>query len=193
MSRTTAPDAPSAIDPDPFGIGIGIFAAMVSGASFLETRRTNTFMQQQQRAAFRSAWFASRRSVIYFKRSLDEFETYILEDGYGRRAFRVGSVRLTVDSQRAHQLKRLRGQTLTTAHNLGNDLDGLSTYLGPEDQGAVTAILDGLIELGTLPVRYADLITSGRQVVGLYNALLDGVADRQGFEEDVASYSTEDG
>jgi len=56
MSQTTAPDAPSAIDPDPFGIGIGIFAAMVSGASFLETRRTNTFMQQQQRAAFRSAW-----------------------------------------------------------------------------------------------------------------------------------------
>lgn len=186
MTTTTDLD----VDPDPFGIGIGIFAAMVSGASFLEARRQGQFLQQQQRGSYRAAWFEARRSVIFFERSLDVFETYMLEDGYGRRAFRVGSVRLVVSAQRAQEMRRLRGQALTTAHRLGDTLDDLSDFLGPEQQADVTAIISGLNEMGLFPERYADLVTNGRAVVALYNGLLEAVADREGFEDDTDRYST---
>lgn len=178
------------IDPDPFGIGIGLFAAMVSGASFLEARRQTKFLLDQQRGAFRAAWFEARRSVIFFKRSLDEFETYVLEDGYGRKAFRVGSVRLVVTSRRAHEMKRLRGQALVTAHRLGDNLDELSNHLGPEDQEAVTGILAALNDLGAFPDRYADVVTQGRSVIALYTAMLDAIGEREAFDEDTSSFTT---
>ncbi|HEU0131135.1 MAG TPA: hypothetical protein VFQ85_09115 [Mycobacteriales bacterium] len=186
LEAPTTPD----VDPDPFGIGIAIFAAMVSGASFLETRRQTAVLQQQQRAAFRSAWFDARRSVIFFKRAVDEFETFVLEDGYARRSFRVGAVRLVVDARRGQQLRRLRGQALTTANTIGNDLDRLSDFLGPPDQEAVTAILTGLHDLDRFPEQYADLVTQGRAVIALYTALLEGIADREAFDADTPAYTT---
>lgn len=176
------------VDPDPFGIGIGLFAAMVSGASFLE-RADRRSSSSSSRAAFRAAWFEARRSVIFFKRSLDEFETYVLEDGYGRRAFRVGSVRLTVTPRRAHEMKRLRGQALTTAQRLGDNLDELSNFLGQEDHAAVTSILADVTEFGSFPDRYADLITQGRSLLAVYTELLDVLAERERFDEDTESYS----
>lgn len=187
---TTSPDLDTAtgVDPDPFGIGI--FAAMVSGASFLEARRQSQFLQQQQRAAYRAAWFEARRSVIFFKRSLDVFETYMLEDGYGRRAFRVGSVRLVVTPRRATEMRRLRTQSLTNAEKLGGTLDELSNFLGPEDQDAVTAILATLNDLGAFPDKYADLVTQGRAVVAIYANLLESIAEREGFEEDTDFFTT---
>jgi hypothetical protein len=172
------------IDPDPFGIGIGVFAAMVSGASFLEARRQTQFLAAQQRAAFRAAWFQARRSVIFFKRSVDEFETYVLEDGFGRRSFRVGAVRLVVSPQRAHELKRLRRQSMVTANRIGDDLDDLSNFLGPEDQPGVTRLLATLSEFGAFPEHYADLVTQGRAVVALYTGLLDSIDAREGFGDD---------
>jgi hypothetical protein len=181
---------PPGIDPDPFGVGIAIFAAMVSGATFLEARRQSQFLQQQQRSAFRAAWFDARRSVIFFKRSVDEFETYVLEDGYGRRAFRVGAIRLVVDSRRSHQMRRLRGSALITANNLGDNLDDLSDFLDAGYQEAIMAVLTGLNELGTLPDDYASLIARGRAVVGLYTALLEAVAEHEGFEEDTPHFTS---
>jgi hypothetical protein len=182
--------APLDVDPDPFGIGIALFAAMVSGVSFLETRRQTQLLQHQQRAAYRAAWFEARRSVIFFKRSVDEFETYVLEDGYARRAFRVGAVRLVVSPRRAHELKRLRGQSLTTAHRLGDNLDELSNFLGAEDQAAVTAILSSVAELGVFPDRYADLVTQARAIMSLYRDLLDDIAEREAFEDDTPSFTS---
>lgn len=176
--------APAGIDPDPFSIGIALFSAMAGGAAFLETRRSRVVVEQAQRRAFRAAWFNTRRSLIFFKRSLDEFETYMLEDGYGRRAFRIGAVRLVVDGQRKQQMRRLKGQTLTTANTLSDNLDDLSDHLGPEDQAAVDAILVRLAGIGQLPDRYADLVRVGREAVALYGDLLEVVADREGFEED---------
>lgn len=174
-------DVEREVDPDPFGIGIGIFAAMVSGAQFLEARRQTQYLQQQQQAAFRTAWFEARRSLIFFKRTVDEFETYVIEDGYGRKAFRVGSVRLVVTARRANEMKRLRGRALHSATRLGDDLDELSNFLGPAEQEAVDSIIASLNEFGAFPDRYLDLITQGKQVVALYSALLDALADRQEF------------
>ncbi|HEV2889215.1 MAG TPA: hypothetical protein VGX28_02475 [Frankiaceae bacterium] len=177
------------VDPDPFSIGIALFSAMAGGAAFLETRRSRTNLEQAQRRAFRAAWFETRRSLIFFKRGIDEFETYMLEDGYGRRAFRIGAVRLVVDPHRKHQMRRLRGQALQTASHLGDDLDDLSDFLGPDDQQAVHEILTRLGEIGRLPESYADLVRVGREAIGLYSGLLDRIADREGFEED-ADYTT---
>jgi hypothetical protein len=172
------------VDPDPFSIGIAIFSAMAGGAAFLETRRSRVGVEHAQRRAFRAAWFNTRRSLIFFKRSIDEFETYMLEDGYSRRAFRIGAVRLVVDGQRKQQMRRLKGQALTTANTLSDNLDDLSEHLGSDDQAAVDAILTRLAEIGQLPDRYTDLIRLGRDAVALYSDLLMTVADREGFEED---------
>lgn len=180
------------IDPDPFGIGIGIFAAMVSGASFLEARRQTRAVVDQQRAAFRAAWFEARRSLIFFQRWMDEFETYVLEDGYGGREFRVGSVRLVLTPRRAQEMKQLRGQTLITAQRLGDDLDDLSNFLGPDDQDTVTSIIGALDDLGRFPERYADLLVQGRAILALYTGLLDAVARRERFGDGPPVYAVRD-
>jgi hypothetical protein len=176
--------APAAgVDPDPFTIGISIFSAMAAGAGFLEARRVRQRDEQIDYRAFRSAWFNARRSLIFFKRSVDEFETYMFEDGYSRRAFRIGSVRLTIDGHRKQQMRRLKGQALTTANTLSDNLDDLSEYLSEADLPAIDAILTRLAEIGQLPERYTDLIRLGREAVDLYDDLLTGVGDREGFEE----------
>ena len=95
-----AAEQTQAVDPDPFTIGLGIFGAVAGGGAFLESRRQRRLLQEQQRGAFRGAWYAARRTLIHFKQQVDEFETYMLEDGYGRREFRIGAVRLAVDHGR---------------------------------------------------------------------------------------------
>lgn len=180
----------AAVDPDPFSIGIAIFSALASGAAFLETRRSRQNVETAERRAFRAAWYDARRSLIFFRRSLDEFETYMLEDGYGRRAFRIGAVRVVVDGRRKHQMRRLKGQALTTANTLSDNMDDLSDYLGTEAQASVDALLTRLGEIERLPDRYSDLIRLGREIASLYDDLLEGIADREGFEED-GDYASE--
>ncbi|HEX8003272.1 MAG TPA: hypothetical protein VF519_11315 [Mycobacteriales bacterium] len=188
MTADIARDA-GAVDPDPFSIGIAIFSTFASGAAFLETRRQRQHLEHAERRNFRAAWYDARRSLIFFRRSLDEFETYMLEDGYGRRAFRIGAVRVTVDGRRKHQMRRLKGQALTTANNLSDNLDDLSDYLGAADQAAVDGLLTRLGEIERLPDRYSDLVRLGREVALLYDDLLEGIAEREGFEED-ADYTS---
>lgn len=103
------------VDPDPFTIALGIFAAIAGGGSFLEARRQRQFMERQQQESFRGAYFACRRTLIYFQRLVDEFETYVKEDGYGHMTFRVGTVRLSVGRDRHKAMRRLNGQAMITA------------------------------------------------------------------------------
>ena len=180
MDSNTIPDTVDRSDPDPFSIGLAVFAAMAGGGAFLEARRQRQFMEERQRGDFRSAWFGSRRTLIFFKRSVDEFETYIMEDGYGSRQFRIGVVRLTVDPVRHQALRRLRGQTLRTAEFMGDHLDDLSAYLGPEYEPQIQAIHDRLNEI-VFPERYMDVIRLARDSIELYTALLDAVGEREGF------------
>lgn len=125
-------DAP--VDPDPFTLGLGLFGAIAGGGAFLETRRHRQYAQSQGRDAFRGAWFKARRTLIHFKGQIDEFETYMLEEGFGRKAFRIGAVRLEVDRGRHKSLRRLRGQIYVTASHMGDDLDDLSEYLTTDYQ-----------------------------------------------------------
>ena len=123
-------------DPDPFSIGLGIFGIIAAGGAFLETRRGRQFIERTQRESFRAAWFSARRTMIHFKRIVDEFETYMLEDDYGEQGFRIGRVRLAVDRGKHQAMRRLHGQTNTTSSFMADNLDDLSDYLGPDDQAA---------------------------------------------------------
>ncbi len=175
-----AADSPELVDPDPFSIGLGLFSIIASGVAFLETRRSRQFVEQSQREHFRAAWFQSRRSLIFFKQAVDEFETYMLEDAYGRKAFRIGSVRLMVTRGRHQSMRRLHGQTMTTANYMADNLDDLSDFLGPEDQAKVDEILQKMSDV-RFPELYRDVIISARGAVELYSDLLDEIGEREGF------------
>ena len=179
-----SPSTEPLLDPDPFTIGLMILGCITGGGAFLEARRGRQQVSRQQREDFRGAWYAARRTVIHFKRVVDEFETYILEDGYARTAFRVGAVRITVDAVRHKAMRRLVGQATTTASHMSDDLDELSTFLGNQDQQAIDAILARLNEIATLPEHYRDVIRWSREAIELYQDLLDGVGDREALESE---------
>lgn len=170
-------------DPDPFVIGLGLLQIAAAGGAFLESRRRRQAVEQAERNAFRSAWYQARRTLIYFKRTADEFETYMLEEGYGRREFRIGAVRLTLD-RRGHQaMRRMHGQTMNTAQHLADNLDDLSEFLGPDDQARVDAIHERLSRIDRLPEQYRDVIALSRTAIELYGDLLDDIGERQGFDD----------
>jgi hypothetical protein len=169
-------------DPDPFTIGLGIFAALAGGGAFLEARRQRQFAERQQRERFRGAWFNAKRALINFGRVIDEFETYMLEDDYGGKSFRIGSVRLTVDAGRHHALRRLKGQALTTANVISDCIDDLSEFLAIEYQGDIQSLLEQLVEIGKVPERYSEVVKAARKARELYDTLLNKIGDREGFE-----------
>ncbi len=170
-------------DPDPFTIGLGLFAALAGGGAFLETRRQRQLVERQQRERFRGAWFQCKRALIFFGRAIDEFETYMLEDDYGGKAFRIGAVRLTVDNNRHHALRRLRGQAMTTANVMSDTIDDLCEFLGPDYQSAVQEVLDQLGEIGKVPERYSEVIRAARRARELYDKLLNNIGTKEDFEQ----------
>lgn len=175
------------VDPDPFIIGLGILQIVAAGGAFLESRRQRRELQRAQRQQFRATWYAARRSVIFLKRTADEFETYMFEGAYGRRQFRIGAVRLSVDPVQHQAMRRMHGQTMKTAQHLADDLDDLSNYLGTEDQQRIDAIHDRLNRIDHLPDQYRDVIQLAREAVQLYSDLLDDVGEREQFESDGAT------
>lgn len=175
---------PEFVDPDPFIIGLGILQIVAAGGAFLESRRQRRELQRAQRQQFRATWYAARRSVIFLKRTADEFETYMFEGAYGRRQFRIGAVRLSVDPVQHQAMRRMHGQTMKTAQHLADDLDDLSNYLGTEDQQRIDAIHDRLNRIDHLPDQYRDVIQLAREAVQLYSDLLDDVGEREQFESD---------
>ncbi len=171
------------IDPDPFAIALGILGVVAGGAAFLETRRARQFQERTQRERFRAAWFAARRTLIHFQQVLAEFEAYMLEDGYGGKVFRLGSVQLMVDRYRHRALRRLHGQTLTTANHLADNIDNLSEFLGPDDQDRVDHVKARLAEM-TIPERFGQVVRLAREGLVLFDELLDSVDERERFQDD---------
>jgi len=169
-------------DPDPFTIGLGIFAALAGGGAFPEARRQRQLVERQHRDRFRAAWFNARRALIYFGRNIDEFETYVLEDDYGGKSFRIGSVRLTVDADRHRSLRRLKGQAMTTANVMSDAID-LCEFLGPDYQSSIQKVLDQLRQIGAIPERYSELIRAAREARKLYDDLLNQIGEKEQFEQ----------
>lgn len=170
------------VDPDPFSIGLGLITVLAAAGGYLEARRRRQVDEQSQRTEFRAAWFRARRSLIFFQQALSEFETYVLEEGFGRRGFRIGSIRLELDAGRHHALRRLHGQTMTTANYAADHFDELSNFLGPGDQETVDRVTTGLAET-KFPDDYRGVIATSREALALLTDLLDDIGDRERFNE----------
>jgi hypothetical protein len=181
------PSADDAIDPDPFAIGFTILGILFAGGSYLETRRQHAFIETQAQNEFRRAWFECRRTLIHARRVVEEFATYVAEDNFGTREFIFGKVRLTVDTGRAQQLKRLHGNAHTTAEHMADDLDRLANFLSAAYQPQIEAINKHLMEMTQLPDRYREVITVARNALVLYEDLVNAVEDAEKFEESTTS------
>ena len=178
------------IDPDPFTIGLGVFGAMVSGVGFLEMKRQTRRDDERERDRFRAAWFTARRAVLSFQALLDEFATYMAEDGFGSRSFRLGAVRLVLTIRRAQDMMRMHDRALEVARDLSKSLDVLSEHLPARYAPAVEEVVTTFEGIGTMPERFADLVPKGQAAVAAYTALLDAIAKTEGFEVEVASIDT---
>ncbi len=172
------------VDPDPFSVGLGLVQIFAAGVMFLEARRHSQATQQGQRDQFLAVYFQAKRSLIFFKRAVDEFETYIFEGGYGRKEFRIGAVRIMFEPRQRQAMRRLHGQILTTANHMADNLDDISEHLGPEDQKNVDAIHARAKGIEAFPDSYRDVIALSREAVQLYQDLLDDVGERENFDTD---------
>ena len=180
-ARSLGEDAPN-VDPDPFSIGLGLIAVLAAAGGYLEARRRRRVDEQSQRTEFRAAWFRARRSLIFFQQALSEFETYVLEEGFGRRSFGIGSIRLELDAGRHQALRRLHGQTMTTANFAADNFDELSNFLGPDDQETVNRVTTSLAGIG-FPNDYRGVVAMSREALALFTELLDDIGDRERFHE----------
>ncbi len=78
-------------------------------------------------------------------------------------------------------MRRLKGQTLTTANHLSDDIDDLSEHLGEEYAEAIQEVLDGLGGIA-FPQSYRELIRKAREAIDLYADLLEDIGIREQFE-----------
>lgn len=168
------------VDPDPFAIGFALMGLLFSGGAYLEIRRQRMLTQQQRTGEYRQAWFKSWRTLIHARRVLEEFATYVAEDGYGDQPFLFGKARMNMGRERVDALRRLHGNDQTTASHMADDLDALSEYLDAEYRPQVDAIHEKLTDL-QLPHTYDAVLILVRDAVGLYEALVDRIGSREGF------------
>ena len=90
---------------------------------------------------------------------------------------------MTVDNNRHHALRRLRGQAMTTANVMSDTIDDLCEFLGPDYQSAVQEVLDQLGEIGKVPERYSEVIRAARRARELYDKLLNNIGTKEDFEQ----------
>lgn len=168
------------IDPDPFSIAFAILGLIFAGGSYLEIRRQREFLERQAKEDFRKVWFHAKRTLIHSRRVIEEFSTYVKEDDFGESEFLFGKVKLTTDTDRARELRRLHTHTLITATHLADSLDDLSLYLASEYSPEVDRIHDRLKEQ-KLPHSYDAVIILAKDALELYEALIAKVGENEEF------------
>jgi hypothetical protein len=168
------------IDPDPFSIAFAILGLIFAGGSYLEIRRQSDFLERQAKEAYRKAWFHAKRTLIHARRVIDEFATYATEDEFINKEFLFGKVKLTMDTDRAQELRRLHGNTLITATHMADSLDDISAYLGSQYSLEVEKIQEKLKEQG-LPHSYDAVIILAKDALELYETLVDEIGKAEGF------------
>ena len=172
--------SPELVDPDPFAIGFALLSLLVSGGAYLELRRNRILTENQRTGEFRQTWFQARRTLIHARRVVEEFATYVAEDGYGEQQFLFGRARLNLTRDRVDQLRRLHANSLTTASYMADNLDALSEFLDSSYQPLVDEIMGKLDEL-QLPHSYDAVVLLVREGVTLYEGLINEVGEREAF------------
>ena len=168
------------VDPDPFAIGFALLGVLFSGGTYLETRRRRMLSESQRNNEFRQKWFNCRRTLIHARRVIEEFETYVAEDGYGRESFLFGTARMNLPRERVDQLRRIHANAHTTARHMGDDLDAISEFLGVEYQDLINQIMDKLHEQ-QLPHSYDAVVILAKDSLSLYERLISRVGENEGF------------
>ena len=168
------------VDPDPFAIGFALLGLLFSGGAYLELRRNRILTEQQRTGEFRQTWFQSRRTLIHARRVVEEFATYVAEDGYGSQEFLFGKAKMNLPRSRVDQLRRLHANAQTTASYMADNLDALSEYLDSSYQPLVDEIMEKLEEL-QLPHSYDAVVLLTRDGVTLYERLINEIGERESF------------
>lgn len=167
-------------DPDPFAWGLSLLAALFSGASYLEMRRQTRLTAEEREGEFRQTWFSARRTVIYARRVVEEFATYVAELGLGDREMQYGRFRLNLDRGMARDLRRLHTNCLMNATHLVDDLDELSAFLDASYDSAIRRIQDMLTE-AQMPHTYDAVVVLVKAGISLYEELLEEIKQKEGF------------
>ena len=150
----------------------------------METRRQNNVAAAAAaRVEFRKAWFDARRTLIHARRIVEEFNTYVSEDNFGRVEFGFGKIRLQIDRGRAQQLRRLHGNAHTTAEHMADDLDRLADHLDASYQERIDAVIALLREINQFPANYRAVVMKAREALELYEELVTDVGERENLEQ----------
>lgn len=168
------------VDPDPFAIGFALLGLLFSGATYLEARRQRMLSETQRMNEFRRRWFDCRRTLIHARRVVEEFETYVAEDGYGHQGFLFGTARMNLPRSRVDQLRHLHTNAHTTARYMADNLDDISNFLGAEYQDLINQIMDKLREQ-QLPHSYDAVLILAKDAIALYDQLIEKVGENEGF------------
>ena len=172
----------SAVDPDPFSIGLGLLEVLFAGATYLEARSQGMLRRGDGVDRFRQKWFSAQRTLINARRTVEEFSTYVQEYGYGDHVFLFGRVKLILNRGRVNQLRALQADILRTVIQMARNLDSLSEFLDDEYDPYIEAIrdrLDGVM----LPETYNDAIFLVRESLALFEALINRADDREHFTQ----------
>jgi len=168
------------VDPDPFAIAFALLSLVFAGGSYLEMRRQTGFLERQAREDFRTVWYRAKRTLIHAKRITDEFATYVSEESFGNADFLFGTIKLTINQDKAQQFRRIHGNAQTTAMHMADDLDELSTYLSEDYKELVDAIQKKL-KAQQLPHSYDAVLILTRDAIELYEKLIEEVGKREKF------------
>ena len=170
------------VDPDPFAIGFGLLSLLFSGGAYLESRRRRMLTAQQRGGEFRKTWFHAQRTLIHARRIVEEFATYVAEDGFGDQEFLFGRARMNLPRERVDQLRRLHANCQTTALHMADSLDDLSEFLDSSYSAILDRIQNRLVEI-QMPHTYDAVVVLVRDVVALYEELIDGIGKQEGFKK----------
>ena len=118
--------------------------------------------------------------MIYSRRVVEEFATYVEELGFGTDEFRYGGRRLNLPGETVKDLRRLHANCLMNATHLADDLDELSEFLGSTYDPIIQRIQDRLIE-AQMPHTYDAIVVLVRDGVGLYEELLRMISEQENF------------
>jgi len=169
------------VDPDPFAIAFALLGLVFAGGSYLEMRRQRGFLERQAKEDYRKVWYRAKRTLIHAKRVTEEFATYVSEENFGKSNFLFGTIRLTIDQDKAQQFRRIHGNAQTTAMHMADDLDELSTFLSDDYKELVNAIHEKL-KAQQLPHSYDAVLILTRDAIELYDKLITEVGKREEFE-----------
>ncbi len=168
------------VDPDPFSIGLALLGLVVSGASFLEARRQRQLQFERDTNRYRARWYNARRTLLSARQVVDEFQVFVVGQGFGDDEFGFGQVRLSISRSDVRQFRSMMRRISTVTNAMAADIDALSEFLGPENQDLMNQIMDKVRE-NQRPASYDAVIILAKDAIDSFDQLIEQIGTSQGF------------